>query len=44
MVRSLGYDPKKILVKEAYTQPHRTITDNESVLRNVIREVLKNSV
>lgn len=44
MVRSLGYDPEKILVKEAFTQSHRTVTDNESVLRNVIREVLKNSV
>lgn len=44
MVRSLGYDPERILVKETFTQPHRTVADNESVLRNVIREVLKNSV
>lgn len=44
MVRSLGYDPDKILVKEAFATPHRTIIDNENLLRNVIREVLKKEV
>ena len=44
MVRSLGYDPERILVKEAFMQPHRTVIDNEGILRKVIREVLKKSV
>lgn len=44
MVRSLGYDPEKILVKETFTQPHRTVVDGETILRNVIREVLKKEV
>lgn len=44
MVRSLGYEPEKILVKEAFIQPHRTVVDNENILRNIIREVLTKSV
>lgn len=44
MVRSLGYEPVRILVKEAFTQPHRTVLDNESILRDVIREISKKSV
>lgn len=44
IVRSLGYDPERILVKEAFSLPHRTVADNESVLRDEIREVLKSSV
>lgn len=30
MVRSLGYDPEKILMKEIFTQPHRTVVDSET--------------
>jgi len=44
MVRSLGYDPEKTLVKETFNQPHRTVVDSETILRNVIREVLKKEV
>ena len=44
MVKSLGYDPDQILVKEAFTQPHRTVVDNEDVLRRVLRGVLTKPV
>ncbi|MCW3985194.1 MAG: hypothetical protein NWE91_02135 [Candidatus Bathyarchaeota archaeon] len=44
MVRSLGYDPDKVLVKEAFTHPHRTVVNNENVLRTLLREVLTKSV
>jgi len=44
MVKSLGLDPDQILVKESFTQPHRTVVDNEDVLRRVLREVLTKSV
>ena len=50
IIRSLGMDPDKILVKEAFSQPHRTIvgkTNEEALrdaLRNTIREVLKGEI
>ena len=46
MVRSLGMDPDKILVKQAFSQPHRTIVgkSREDVLRDVLREVFKGGI
>jgi len=44
IVRSLDYDPEKILVKEALQEPHRTVIGEEEVegaLRKVIKESLK---
>ena len=44
MVRSLGYDPDKVSVKESFTHPHRIVVNNENVLRTLLREVLTKSV
>ncbi|MFC1486930.1 tyrosine-type recombinase/integrase [Thermoproteota archaeon] len=49
MIRTWGYDPEKILVKEALAEPHRTIcekhTTNEEnevkLLSNALKEMMK---
>ncbi|RLF09087.1 MAG: hypothetical protein DRJ98_08660, partial [Thermoprotei archaeon] len=41
IVRSLGLDPDKVLVKEALVEPHRTVVDGlEEALRAAIREAM----
>ena len=49
MIRSLGYDPEKILVKEALAEPHRTICEEHTndkenevkLLSNALKEMMK---
>jgi hypothetical protein len=44
IVRSLGLDPEKVLVKEAMVEPHRTIIGEEdeiTALRKTLKEAIK---
>lgn len=46
LVRSLGYDPDQILVKEALSIPHRTVIDPENndlgILNRILKEIITN--
>jgi hypothetical protein len=50
ILRSFGYDPEKVLIQEAFTQPHRTVISNGEedealqVLRGLLREAVKKEV
>lgn len=50
IVRSFGYDPDQVLVKEAFSQPHRTVAgpdfedDAVHTLRDVLRDLVKREV
>jgi len=43
MIRSLGYDPEKILVKEALMEPHRTVVGEDAQIVE-LRKLLKEAV
>jgi len=46
IIRAYGMDPEKVLVKEAFTEPHRFIQHNDAledhiqILNNTLREIL----
>jgi len=47
MVRIFGYDPEKVLVREALQEPHRTVIGSEGVegaLRKVIKEAISDII
>ena len=51
ILRSFGYDPEKVLLKEAFSQPHRTVVspinpENDAVqtLRSVLRDLVRREV
>jgi len=47
IVRSLGMDPEKVLVREALTQPHRTIITQEDqikILNKTLKELLRHEI
>jgi len=52
MIRTFGYDPEKILIKEALAEPHRTICGNlptnpeheVNLLGNALKEILKREI
>ena len=45
IIRSFGYDPEKIMIKETLSAPHRTVIapnmTAEQLLRNVLKELVK---
>lgn len=51
ILRSFGYDPEKVLLKEAFSQPHRTVVspinpedDAVQTLRSVLRDLVRREV
>jgi len=47
IIRSFGYEPEKILVREALTEPHRTIINQDEqtkILNKTLKELLRNEI